>query len=234
MIILIASHHDKIAEALVTRWRAHDARLLTCEDLSMVGWRDYQSASKASTAVVGGQEVTLKEISAVLIRLPGIWEQELLHIVPIDRAYVAMEMTSFLVFWLSRLKCPVLNRPTPASLSGPNWRLEQWTYIAARIGIPVRPVRRCIARETKGFPEDPKETPFTVTVVGDRCLGTVDESLTIQARQLADAAKVDLLAVQFSGPEPGSLFVSAHVWPDFAIDEVADAVIDYFQQRRIG
>jgi hypothetical protein len=205
--------------------------VLTCEDLSVIGWRHYQCSSRSSTFVVGGREVASVEITGVLTRLPGIWEQELLHIVPADRAYVAAEMTAFLVSWLSGLTCPVLNRPTPSCLSGPYWRLEQWVHAAAQIGIPVRPMRRRIAQEIRSLPEDPLANPVMVTVVGDLCLGTVDESLTIQARQLADVANVDLLAVQFSGSGTGSLFVNAHLWPDVDNDNVADAVIHYFQQR---
>lgn len=231
MIIILASRYDKTAEALVARWDAYDARVLTCEDLSAVGWHCYLSPSRSSTYVVGGQEAASAEIIGVLTRLPNIWEQELLHVVPADRTYVATEMTAFLVFWLSGLTCPVLNRPTPSCLSGSYWRLEQWVHAAARLGIPVRPVRRRIVQECNSLLEDHLANSVTVTVVGDRCLGKVDKSLAIQARRLADVANVDLLAVQFSGSGPSSSFINAHLWPDVANSDVADAVIEYFQQR---
>jgi len=233
MIVIIASCYDETAKAIVARWKAHGACLLTCEDLSVAGWSYYPATFKASTAVVGGQEVALKEIRGILTRLPGIPEQELLWIVPADRTYVAMEMTSFLTSWLSEAKCPILNRPTPVNLSGPNWRPEQWTYAASQLGIPVRPMHRRIAPTNRVELEAPASKSVTVTVIGDCCFGSVDEALTIQARLLANAANVDLLAVQFSGSEAGSLFLSANVWPDVAEDDVADAIIEYFQQRPI-
>jgi hypothetical protein len=121
-----------------------------------------------STAVVDGQVVAVEEISGVLIRLPYVFEQELLHIVPGDRAYVAAEMQAFLISWLSRLKCPVLNRPTPSYLLGPNWRPQQWVYTAAQVGIPVRPVHQHITLAAEALPQTPELSPVTITVVGDR------------------------------------------------------------------
>ena len=141
MFIVIASRHDLIARDLVARWMAYDAVLLTCEDLSVVGWRHYPGAPEASTARVGGREVRMGHIAGVLTRLPYISDAELSHIVTDDRAYVAAEMMAFLVSWLSQLTCPVLNRPTPSCLVGPYWRQAQWVYIAAQLGLPVR-VRR--------------------------------------------------------------------------------------------
>lgn len=234
MIVIIASRYDEVAKMLVARWEAHDAMLLTCEDLSVCGWRYYLSDSEPSTVVVGGQEVTQEGIRGVLTRVPTVYAEELVHIVPADRMYVAVEMTSFLISWLSRLSCPVLNRATPTCLSGPFWRQEQWAYVAAQIGIPVRSVQRRIARVTGGsLPEEKQESlPVTLTIVGDHCFGAADKTLHIQARQLADAAHVQLLAVQFDGPEAGSFFAGTNLWPDITAADVAEAVLDYFQGRR--
>lgn len=233
MIVVIASRHDETARALVAHWKAHDAHLLTCEDLSVAGWCYYPGTARSSIAVVGGQTVAAEEIKGILIRMPGIPEQELLWIVPADRPYVALEMTSFLISWLSEVKCPVLNRPTPLNLSGPSWRPEQWTYAAARVGIPVHPVCRRISLSQTVPLEAAQENPVTVTIVGDRGFGQVDAAVTAQARLLACAANVGLLSVQFSGPEIGSFFLGANIWPDVLAQDVADAVIAYFQERGI-
>ena len=235
MIVVIANNYDETARALVARWAAHDARLFSCSDLSVCGWRYYLSDYKSSTVVIAGQEVAQEEISGVFTRMPSVYVEELVHIVPADRVYVAVEMTSFLLSWLSRLTCPVLNQPTSTCLSGPNWRQEQWMYAAAHVGITVRPVRRRVALASRNVSEDesPMPSPFTVTIVGDRYFGSVDKALTTQARRLADAANVDLLAVQFSGSEAGSFFVGANTWPDVTSNEVADAVIDYLQRGRL-
>ena len=111
MLVVVASRYDEAARSLVDRWANQEARLLTCEDLSVVGWRysmsgkdEVSSSLLDSTAVVDGQVVAVEEISGVLTRLPCVFEQELLHIVPDDRAYIASEMNAFLISWLSELE----------------------------------------------------------------------------------------------------------------------------------
>lgn len=234
MLVVVASRYDETAQSLVDRWTKQEARLLTCEDLSVVGWRHSLRGVGGdspplldSTAVVDGQVVGVEEISGVLTRLPYIFEQELLQIVPDDRSYVAAEMNAFLISWLSGLKCPVLNRPTPTYLLGPNWRPQQWLYAAAQLGIPVHPMRRYIALSGDVCPKPPEMPPVTVTVVGDRIFGSVDQALATQARRLADAAKVDLLAIHFSGSESGADFLGADLWPDISSPDVADAILEY-------
>ncbi|MBW4645746.1 MAG: hypothetical protein KME23_22625 [Goleter apudmare HA4340-LM2] len=268
MLVVVASRHDKAAGALVNRWAAHGASLLTSEDLSMAGWRHYLGSSdpelqpvvtnevwgnryqqpKAaldmySTAVVGGQTIpslrdaartvssanTIEKITGVLIRLPCIFEPELPHIIPEDRAYVAAEMNAFLISWLSRLKCPVLNRPTPTYLLGPAWRPEQWIYAAAQIGIPVRPRKRKVILSPHVTPPVIEQPGFTVTVVGKHCLGTVNKTLAHHARNLADAAKVDLLTVHFSDDQSPAEFLSADLWADISVPEIADAILEYLR-----
>ena len=213
----------------MTRWAAHNASLLTCDDLSVAGWRHYVGASSCaapSAAVIGGRTVAVREIKGVLIRWPGVFEQELAHIVEADRSYVAGEMKAFLVSWLMSLECPVINRPTPVNLSGPYWRLEQWTHAAAQLGIPVRPARRHVALNSTDATVVPPAHQTTVTVVGERCFGRADEELHAQARRLAESAGVSLLGVSFSGPEAGSFFTGADLIPDLSSEEIADAVLD--------
>jgi hypothetical protein len=203
VLVIVASRHDGVARRLADHWAAHEALLLTCEDLSIAGWRHPVGAAGRSTAVVGGRVVAVEEITGVLTRRPYVAEHELEHIVPADRTYVASEMTAFLLSWLSSLECPVLNQPTPSGLSGPNWWPEQWTYAAARFGLPVRPVRRrAVPHDDARDAADP--SPLSVTVVGERCLGPVHPELADQARRFARAVGVDLLALRFSGPEPGA------------------------------
>lgn len=234
MLVVVASRYDETARSLVDRWAKQEARLLSCEDLSVVGWRHSLSGLGGdspplldSTAVIDRQVVGVEEISGVLTRLPCVFEQELLQIVPDDRSYVAAEMNAFLISWLSGLKCPVLNRPTPTYLLGPNWRPQQWVYAAAQVGIPVRPVHQHIRLAAEALPQTPELSPVTVTVVGDRIFGSVDQALATQARRLADAAKVDLLAVHFSGSESGADFLGADLWPDISSSDVADAILEY-------
>jgi hypothetical protein len=227
MLVIFSTPGDVEARSLVERWAAHDAVLLTSEDLSAAGWRHRlpQRAADAA-AVVGGRRVPAAEIDGVLTRWPSVFEQELGHIVAEDRAYVAAEMTAFLRSWLTELDCPVVNRPTAASLSGPTWRAEQWVHVAAGLGIPVRPVRRHVRLSARAEPAPPAAPHATVTVVGERALGAVDPLLAAHSRRLAAAAGVNLLAVHFSGPERDAELLSADPLPALDDGAVADALLE--------
>ena len=229
MIVIFASRFDKSASSLAERWKNYDASLLTCEDLSVAGWRHFLNSESTNFAVVSGQIVDVADIDAVLIRWPGVFAPELIQIAADDRDYVANEMMAFLVSWLSSLTCPVINKPTPVNLSGPAWRLEQWTNAAARLGIPVKTARRHVARNMNAAPA-PEPSDTTVIVVGDRCFGDVDPLLLEQSRQLARAAGVSLIKVSFSGLEAGSFLTGVDLVPDLT-EEAIDAVLNLLIQQ---
>jgi hypothetical protein len=231
VFVVIASCYDQTAQALVDRWKDQDAHLLTCKDLSVGGWRHLLTNPHDGTAVIGGQVVDVHQIRGVLIRMPCVFEQELTHIIAPDRAYVAAEMNAFLISWLSTLKCPVLNQPTPTYLLGPAWRSQQWVYAAAQLGIRVRPILQQISLTIECLPP-PDQDGIAVTVVGDRCIGLVDPALATQAKRLARAANVDLLMARFSGSDGGSDFLDASLWLDLSSSAIADAILEHLQERR--
>ena len=145
MIVVLASRHDRACGRLVADWAGH-ASLLTCQDLSVRGWR-YGPGGVADAAVLGGRLTRAGEIEGVLTRLPRVDQSELGHIVPGDRGYVAEEMTAFLAAWLSDLRCPVLNRPTATCLLGPVLATGEVGAHRGQAGdsgrhrVPVRPGR---------------------------------------------------------------------------------------------
>jgi len=227
LIVVLASRYDTTAQRLVERWAEHHACLLTCEDLSMAGWRHHLADRSTATAVIGGRKVSVEEIRGVVTRLPWVAEHELVSIAPADRAYIAAEMSAFLVFWLSDLNCRVLNRPTPGSLNGPSWRREQWMFAGRRVGMRVAPERRQLNLKSAVMP--PKQlAASTVTVVGRRCLGQVDSVLLDQSRQLAEAANAELLGIQFSDANPDATFLNATLYPEIENVEITDAILQYF------
>jgi hypothetical protein len=227
MLVILARQQDQTANVLGERWKEYHAHLLTSADLSTAGWHHHLPENGGSQAVVGGRVVATEEIAGVLTRLPYVDEGELYHIVPEDRAYVSSEMTAFLVSWLSGLTCPVLNRPSPACLIGPNWRPEQWVHLAAQLGIPVCPVRRDATLTREAWNEVHRPPLLAVTVVGNRWFGGVDHTLAAQARRLAQAAGVDLLAAYFQATESGYAFRGVDLQPDVSSPQVADAILEY-------
>lgn len=225
MIVVLASGQDQAAVNLVSSWPSKGAVLCSIEDLSTTGWSYLPGDRDASTVVVGGQTMPQAEITGVLTRRAWVREDELIHIVPADRAYVAAEMSAFLISWLSNLNCPVLNPPTPSCLSGPNWRHEQWVQAAARARLPVRPsYRRVPALAETG--EQVMHIPVAyMTVVGNLVLGALNGIQRDHARRLARAAGTNLLGVTFAG----EFFSSVTTWPDLNVSGVADAIIHYFE-----
>lgn len=230
MIVVLASRHDRASGRLVADWAGH-ASLLTCQDLSVRGWR-YGPGRVADAAVLGGRLTPAGEIEGVLTRLPRVDQSELGTIVPGDRGYVAEEMTAFLAAWLSDLRCPVLNRPTATCLLGPYWRRERWVLTAARLGIPVVTARRSVpAAAHDGRPDIPCGST-TLHVIGQRCVGSGDESLCRWAVALAEAAGVGMLRARFTVAEAGPAFLDADYWVDVADPEVSKAILGYFAGRQ--
>src|SRR5262249_22344328 len=87
--------------------------------------------------------------------------------------------------------------------------------------IPARPVVR---RAGDGIGPASARAGHVVTVVGSRHFGTDDAVLAQRAHALADAAGVELLAVEFDGPHRDARFVDASLWPDLRDGAIADAV----------
>jgi len=240
VIVVLASRFDASAARLAERWRSHGARLLTPEGLSVRGWCHESGAVDRSTAVLDGEVVPLRSIDGVLTRLSGVSEDELPHIVPGERAYVASEMTSFLVAWLSSLEGRVLNRPTPACLCGPNWGMEQWAHEATRAGFPIRPVRR-LARAFgqaqtdvgRGQAEPAQADLRHVTLVGRRLFGrSIDETTERRVLRLSQATNVELLTMTLVREGGSTVFVGASPWVDVDRPEVADAILERWEVER--
>lgn len=233
MLVILASIFDESAKRLVELWGSLNACVLTCKDISVAGWSHYLSDSSLSTAVINGEKISNDQIDGVLTRLPYVTETELPHIMNHDRSYVAAEMMAFLVSWLSCLKCPVLNQPTPLCLLGPNWSLEQWIYAAAQIGIPVRSICSQSSQANTRHTSDDLQL-VTVNVIGDHCYGALDDKMAKQSLSLTRAAGVDMLSIHFTTSRNGSVFIGANLW--FPIDSnnniISNAILKYFVERR--
>jgi len=231
VILVLANHRDLGARRLVEQWRPHDARLMTLADLSRPGWRHYLGdpgelgPPHAEIAVASGELVPVASIRGVVTRIPWVVTEDLPHVVEGDRPYVAAEINAFLTAWLTRLPCPVVNRPSPSSLMGAPHAAEGWIAIAARAGLRLPWTRRAIGATVE--PAWPPEA-VTVAVLGDRWFGDVAPVLAAQACRLATTAGVELLAVTFSHAGADATFLGAHLWPDVLLPELAQALLERF------
>jgi hypothetical protein len=225
MIVVVASGHDPRARSVVEHWDSRRAMMLTAEDLCMPGWQFTAPRPQNGMAVVGGKVVCDAKIEGILTLRPCIYPEELLSIGAGHRGYVAAELNAFLLAWLAAQTCPVLNRPTASCLAGPNWRAEQWTLAAARLGIPTQ-TRHCIPGR---HVDSSFEEAYEITAVGEQCFGCQDPTLRTNALRLARAAGVDLLSVRFSRDD--GRFLSANVWPPLTDAAVVVAVHESLANR---
>lgn len=223
MIAVIGRPRDRLAQAVLERWRDREAALLSVRDLSRTGWRHDPFAPGDGVAVVDGRRVAVDEIAAVVTTIDGISSYELPHIVREDREYVAAEMHAFLVAWLTTIPCPLLNRPTPRSLAGCGWHREQWILAATELGIPAVPMH-----EPSDAPEE-REAGSTVTLVGDVVLGAPDVRVAGWIRGLAARAGTATLAARFTTGDPPR-FVAAGCLPDLTRPEVAAAALGWLER----
>ena len=207
MLVVVASPRDRVAARLVEHWGPATARLLTSRDLSRPGWRYRPGCVSRSIAVIAGERVPAAHITGVVVRLPFVPVEDLTHIVEADRQYVAREMTAVLTAWLSELRCPVVNRPTPVCLAGPGWSDARWRHTAARLGIPM----------ARGAAH------HTVTLVDNRSMEAAPGE--VPARRLAQAAQLALMQVDFDDRER---VVRVNPWPDVSRPEVAAALLEWF------
>jgi hypothetical protein len=232
VFVIVASGADAAAMNFVAIAAGSGMRWMSPADLSQPGWKFRLRNAVDSVAVVAGRPIATARIAGVITRLPIVNEYDLAHIVESDRRYVAAEMTAFLLAWLTSLKCPLLNRPTPQCLSGPCWRQEKWVLTANRLAIPSRAVVRRARFSSDGAgAAGPEPAGNIITIVGRNHVGAGSEVLVKRAHALAQAARVDLLSVQFDGQGPDAKFVDANLWPDLGDARIAEAVIDLLRKR---
>lgn len=225
MLLILSAAHDSTARAIVEAWAPWGAGLCTPADLSKPGWRHSVGKPEDDAVVVAGMVVPAAAITGVLTRLPAVHPEMLPHIHSADRDYVASEMTAFLIAFLSALPCKVLNRPSAGSLLGPTWRPEQWIRAAAKIGIPVRPIRRDVRLNTPCEPEP--DIAVHLTLIGDRVFGAADPSLAAWALSLARAAGVGMLSLGFVRHASGFALASIDPMPALDNQERMDAAREF-------
>ena len=226
MILLLASQFDQQVLRLAECWAKHEACVLTARDLSREGWVFSADVPDRWIGMAGDRIFDASDLTGVLNCLPEVNEQELGHIVPEDRTYVAAEMNAFLLSWQSRLSCPIINRPTPGCLFGPAWKMEKWVLTAAALGIPVLSMERS-SRQAQAVPAKALEETLAVTVIGDTVIAD-DTETGRWAKLLARAARMTAATFYFRSPSQPD-FVGVNLRPDLDNHVVRDALLRCFE-----
>ena len=178
--------------------------------------------------MIAGRQLAGRQITGVITRLPAVTEDELQHIVPEDRSYVAAEMHAFLFAFLAALPCPIVNPPSPACLCGPNLREVQWRKLVRELKIPL-PEEFAGGRAMPAA--TPMETMSEVAVIEERTIGAEEESLRRWTRALAQGAGLSYLRVRYSYVRGRPCFVGADPRPYLESEEIADALLESFPEK---
>jgi hypothetical protein len=207
LIAVLGSRLDRAACRLVEAWSSADAVLVSAEDVCSPGW-SWQLADPAhGRFVAAGMVRQVAGLHGVLVRRPAVAAEELEWVHRRDREYVAAEVNAFLVAWLASLPCPVLNRPTATSLSGPAWSSLHWQLAAARSGvgwaIHAAGARTC-----------------DVVVCSPAVHGARTPRQVNAARRLAELSGAGLLGIRFADDAA----VAVTTQPSLALPEVREMV----------
>jgi hypothetical protein len=238
VVIVLADDRDAAAARLSQSWARDGALLMTAADLSRPGWRCNLASPRRSRACIGGTLIEASGIRGILVRTSAVAASRLTMFAEAERDYAAAEMNAFLVYWLGAIGRPVLNRPTPRCLGGPGWYPEHWVHCAASLGIAVAALSRCVVPgrgddgAACGEAADMAQT--SITVIGDRCFGGRDPALLDASRRLARAADVDLVRILFDGSDSSARFRCADPYPALEDEEIANAVLGYFDATDSG
>jgi hypothetical protein len=214
MILILASIADKHAVSFASEL-PRSASVLTCNDLARGPSRLFHPRFSDSTISVAGRTLRVGEISAVLNLLPAVFANELSMYPAEERTYQVAEFRALLVFFLTALACPVINRASPTSLTGTVQNPAAWLAVADAAGIPI-------ARLAGG--EGPE---IHVASVGGRVVtpsGTVADGYTAD---LARRCRVDCLRAVYRQEESGIRFLGADSYPDIRNPQTRAALREY-------
>lgn len=196
MIVVVGSRHDRVAGHLVGSLPR--AALCSAEDLLAPGWVWPSHDATGRTWVVEGRCVADREVSGVFVRRAAVYPDELLHVQPEDRAYLAAECHAFAIYVLATTGATVLNGvgegPGDGAIGDEAVRPEQWMPAAVANGLTLAPLR---------LTSDPHRrrrlTTSVVEVVGDETFGVAGDACHRGAARLAGALGMRWAACVFDG-----------------------------------
>jgi hypothetical protein len=211
MIVILARECDAAARSLAARW-GERARVLCCADIAQ--HRTAICHPRLEDSTLEGCSLPIARIEGVLNLLPSIAAEELRFYPPEEREYQAAEFHALLLYLLSALSCPVINRPTALSLNGPVFNPLGWYHLASRVGIPLTPL---LTADNHLVPEfDSRDSELIeVAILAGRLMrdsGTIADSYLLS---LAREARVEYLLARFWRKGPTDIrFVAATAVPD--------------------
>jgi hypothetical protein len=228
IVAVLAHSGDPVARMLAGAWPDGGARVLTPATLPAWGlsWQLGPGGVSACGAKPPGRDSHF-EFGGVVSLLDVVSPTDLPGVTPGDRDYVASEMTAFLAAWLRAIPCPKLNPPSLVSLSG-DMHPVLWRAHALDCGMRAAAFDPSDGAEPAA--SDDGEEQMSVTVIGDRAIGTLDQTAIALARALAASARLPMLTVTMRRTPSGYAFDAATARPNMADPAITDAVVGWFME----
>lgn len=168
--LILASAEDplavRVAAELIRRHSVSTVSLVTPEELVL--------APRIGCLLPGTSEFTLHNglvlqeqgLGVVFNRIPVVPTPHFENARPADREYAQMELFALLLSWLTSLRCPVVNCPSPQGLGGWPGTEFAWRHRFAQAGLPALPIRLTNSSRRYGRRDLP-ELPLTQLGIGD-------------------------------------------------------------------
>lgn len=180
-------------------------------------------ATASRVRLPDGRTLDADEIESVLNRVSVVAPVGIEHAEEEEATYAREEFHAFMLGWLAALR-NVVNKPTPQGLAGRHRTPLEWTWRAARAGLPVLPRLEATPGAAPVYPGAAASTVRSwAYVVGDEVLvqqvfgegdaGPLGDDQAAACRELARAVDVDLLGIGFTHAPGGPAFVTATPTP---------------------
>ena len=218
MILVTCSVVDDAAAKLTEEIRSFAAAsVLTCRDLALSKCAIRCPNIAYSRLTLAGRNVAAGEILGVINLMPAVFPGELYFFLETEREYQAAEFHALLTFFLGALPCPVVNRPTAASLTGPYAGKAAWIHVARRLGIPVADLHLDSANLAMPVADNQSGEWVEATCLHGEVISG-GGPCAIDACRLSTAVGVEYLRASFSKDKVGHALLGVSTVPDIRQD----------------
>jgi hypothetical protein len=200
-----------------------EAEVVSLEELSAGPSTLCDPGFERSELTVSGARIRVGELKGVVNLVPAMPPELLTFYAEEEREYQAGELHAWLSFFLSSLRCRVVNRPTPVSLTGPALTALSWTWIARAAGVAAVPLT-ADSRDVRAALREPTPDGNDVVCVGGRVVSPTGSPSDASALRLAESAGVVYLRAWF---DHDSRLLGATSVPDLRPDSTRRALADY-------
>jgi hypothetical protein len=195
--------------AVALRDRGHKVEVVLPDELltdsAFSYWIDSSDTAWELT-LAGGRTLDPKRVMLVVNRIVTLSPRSRTS-TERDSLFVAEEWRAAVVAWMRLLRCPVLNPPRAASLSGPLPSVPEWRSIAHRFGFRCQPWRSDDA---------PIQRPSNVLCIGNRVIdqdGVLPQGMDAAVTAMARYVGTPLLGLTYDPTTEGPIFLNADPFP---------------------